>query len=499
MINSGTDSCIPKDVAWRPQAGSQVAFLSCPIFEVLYEGTRGGGKTECLLMDFAKEVGKGFGGAWAGILFRKTYKQLSDVIAKSRKLFKMLFGDRCKFNQTDCSWQWDTGERLLLRHFDKKDDYYNYHGHEYSWLAFEELCSWASSEPLVKMMSTVRCSTPGVPMRVRCTTNPYGPGHGWVKRRYKLQIPIKSRRVLRNLKDEKGNPLPDRVSIHSDVRENKILLRADPHYLDKLRASCKSEAERKAWLEGSWDIVAGGMFDDIYDSKIHCLEPFHIPNSFIIKPAFDWGSSHPFSLGYWAKSDGSDVLLPDGNVRSTVRGDVFRIREWYGCVKDEPNVGIKMTASDIAKGMVERQLRWGIQHVVKKGIADAQIKDSSNGHSVQMDMAKQITLSNGQKYPGIQWDLSDKSPGSRKLGWLACRQYLENAKPNKDTGIREKPGMFIFGHYCPDWLETVLALPRNEDDPDDADDEAEDHQADETRYFIYSQPNATGIGSYTGL
>lgn len=489
----------PTNVAWRPQGGSQVAFLSCPVFECLYEGTRGGGKTECLLMDFAKEVGRGFGAAWAGILFRKTYKQLSDVIAKSKKLFPMLFGKRCKFNATDCSWNWETGERLLLRYFSKSDDYHNYHGHEYSWLAFEELCSWANSDPLVKMMSTVRCSRMGVPMRVRCTTNPYGPGHGWVKRRYKLQVPIKDRRVLRNLKDADGNDLPDRVSIHSDVRENKILLAADPKYLDKLRASCKSEAERKAWLEGSWDIVAGGMFDDLYESGTHCLEPFAIPHTWIIKPAFDWGSSHPFSLGWWARSDGTDAMLRNGNWRSTVRGDIFRIREWYGCVKDEPNVGLKMTAAAITKGAIERQLKWGIHGVVRRGIADAQIKDASNGHSVQLDMAKEVTLDNGQKYPGMQWDLCDKSPGSRRLGWLAIRQYMENSKPHPETGVREKPGLFVFGQYCPDWLETVLSLPRDPDDMDDVDDEAEDHQADETRYFVYDQPNVSGMGKYYGL
>lgn len=450
-------------------------------------------------MDFAKEVGRGFGTAWVGILFRKTYKQLSDVIAKSKRLFKMLFGEKAKFNQTDCSWSWESGERLLLRHFDKKDDYFNYHGHEYSWLAFEELCSWASPEPLIKMISTVRCSVPGVPMRVRCTTNPYGPGHGWVKRRYKLQLPIKDRRVLRNLKDENGNSLPDRVSIHSDVRENKILLAADPRYLDKLRASCKSEAERKAWLEGSWDIVAGGMFDDLYDSKIHSVAPFMIPHSWIIKPSFDWGSSRPFSVGWWARSDGSDVMLRDGNWRSTVRGDVFRIREWYGCVKDEPDTGLKLTAADISKGMIERQLKWSLQNVVKRGIADSAIFSVENGHSVALDMAKEVTLNNGQKYPGIKWDPADKKAGSRKLGWQAIRQYLTNAKPNKETGIREKPGLFVFGQYCPDWLETVLSLPRYEDDMDDIDTDAEDHQADETRYFIFSQPNVTGVTTYTGL
>lgn len=301
---------------------------------------------------------------------------------------------------------------------------------------------------------------------------------------------------MRNIKDDEGKPLPDRVSIHSDIRENRILLAADPMYMDKLRASCRSEAERKAWLEGSWDIVAGGMFDDLWDSSIHSMLPFPIPRHWRIKPSFDWGSSRPFSLGWWARSDGSDVVLPSGHVRSTVKGDVFRMREWYGCHPNEVNVGLKMTAEEIAKGMVERHLKWGIHGIVAKGVADAAIFTVENGHSVEMSMKKKVRMDNGQEYPGITWSPSDKRPGSRKLGWQAMRAYLTHAK-KPPSGPRENPGMFIFGQQCPDWIRTVLSLPRNPDDMDDVDDEAEDHAGDESRYFIRDEPNATGSGSYT--
>lgn len=490
---------VPERYSWRPQAGSQVAFLSCPVFECLYEGTRGGGKTDCLIMDFAKEVGKGYGASWRGILFRKTYKQLGDVIAKCKKWFPRIFGKKAKWNQTDSTWTWDTGEMLLLRHFNRDDDYENYHGHEYSWLAFEELCNWSTSLPLTKMISTVRCSDKllgaSIPMRVRCTTNPYGPGHGWVKKRYALHLAVDQRKVLKNLKDDKGNNMPDRVSIHSDIRENKILLSADPYYMDKLRASCRSEAERKAWMEGSWDIVAGGMFDDLWDSAVHSVLPFTIPGSWKIKPSFDWGSAHPFSLGWWAISDGADVRIKTGGYRSTVKGDVYRIKEWYGCQENETNVGIKLTGEQIAKGMVERHLKWGMNGFVSKGIADSAIFSVENGHSIELSMKKPVRVDNGMEYPGILWSPSDKRPGSRKLGWQAMRDYLTNAKPSK-AGPREKPGMFIFAGECSDWVRTVLTLPRREDDMDDVDDEAEDHSADETRYFIYSQPNVAGSGSY---
>ena len=38
------------DVVWAPQPGSQTAFITCPISECIYEGTRGPGKIGCSLV-----------------------------------------------------------------------------------------------------------------------------------------------------------------------------------------------------------------------------------------------------------------------------------------------------------------------------------------------------------------------------------------------------------------------------------------------------------------
>lgn len=44
----------------------------------------------------------------------------------------------------------------------------------------------------------------------------------------------------------------------------------------------------KAMLEGSWDIVAGGMFDDLWNPGVHVIAPFEIPSSWRIDRSFDW-------------------------------------------------------------------------------------------------------------------------------------------------------------------------------------------------------------------
>lgn len=465
---------------WIPQAGSQVLFLTCPIFECLYEGTRGPGKTDALLMAFAKFVGMGFGMAWRGIIFRRTYPELQDIITKSKRWFRLIF-PTAKYNETAHEWRWPTGEALLFRHMKKPDDYWSYHGHEYPFIGWEELTNWPDDKCYKLMMSCCRSAHPGIwdkegnhvpiPRIVRATTNPYGPGHNWVKSRWRL--PAGRGIVIDDAYDSDGNLEPPRVAIHGSIYENKILLSADPSYITKIAAAARNPSERKAWLEGSWDVVAGGMFDDVWAPEYNQLRPTNVPRSWYFTRSFDWGSSKPFSVGWWAVSDGTDLTLADGSVMHTVRGDMFRIGEYYGCVQDKPNTGLRLTAKQIATEINKREKRMGISHVVDGGIADAAIFNVENRMCIATDMEEE----------GIYWDPADKKPGSRKQGWETMRQALQNAHPNKDGTPREYPGLFVFD-TCLDFIRTVPSLPRDDDDLDDVDTDAEDHVADETRYFV---------------
>ncbi len=467
------------EVSWAPQPGSQEAFLRCPIFEALIEGTRGGGKTDTLLMDYAQHVGQGYGAEWRGILFRRTYPELEDVISKSKKWFGLIF-PTAKYNEAKSVWTFESGETLRFRHFKDPNDYWSYHGHAYPWQGWEELTTWANDECLKSMMSCARSSRKGIPIKIRATTNPYGVGHHWVKARYRL--PILNDKivgpVIRDSVDDAGNAEPPRVAIHSDIRENKILLYADPGYIQRISAAARNPSERKAWIEGSWDIVSGGMFDDVFEKETNVIPDIigHIPSSWRLDRSFDWGSSKPFSVGWWAESDGTDLPLPDGRVLSTVPGDIFRVAEWYGW-DGKPNKGIYMTNIEMAMGIKERERELFGSRRVNAGPADNAIFDTSNNNSVAKEMMKH----------GITWIRSDKSAGSRKNGWERIRQLLKNAHTN-ELGPRENPGMFI-SERCEQWLRTVPTLPRADKDLDDVNTDAEDHIGDETRYRVYKGVN----------
>ncbi len=457
-------------------------FLSCPVFECLYEGTRGPGKTDALLMDFAQHVGLGYGPAWRGILFRKEYKELADVVTKSRKWFPRIF-PKARFHESLSSykWVWPDGEELLFRTAKRLSDYENYHGHEYPWIGWEELCNWADLKLYLKMMSVCRSSHPDVPRKYRATTNPYGPGHNVVKARFIDPAPA-GHIITEIFRDkETGQEFKrERVRIHGNIYENKILLKADPQYLANLHAITDPNLKR-AWLYGDWDIVAGGAIDDVWRRDIHVIRPFTIPASWYVDRTFDWGSSHPFSVGWWAESDGTPVEFPDGRRKTYPRGTIFRIAEWYGWT-GEPNEGIRLTDDAIGKGIRERENQLVLNHPgikIRSGAADSSIFEADPGKD---SIAQGINAGYWGKQSAKDKDIfieADKSPGSRIRGLQALRRRLKAALAER----LEEPGLFVFD-TCLNWIRTCPALPRDEKNPEDVNTEAEDHPYDETRYRL---------------
>lgn len=457
--------------------------------------------TDALLMDFAQHCGdddrskeeklagiprrRGFGQEWRGVLFRKTYPELEDVIAKSKKWFSLIW-PKARFNEAKTFWEWPTGERLYFRAFRTPDDYWKYHGHAYPWIGWEELTTWPDPKCYVSMFSCSRSTVPGLPIKIRATTNPYGIGHNWVKDRFQLPIPYGQiiGRVINDAVDENNLPEPPRVAIIGYLAENRILLHAEgDKYVQKLIAAAPNAAAKKAWLFGDWDITAGGMIDDIWFrvKKYAVIPDFEVPSTWPITRSFDWGSSRPFAVGWWAESDGSDLLLKNGKTISTVKGDLFRIREWYGW-NGQPNEGCGLVDHEIAKGIREREKQWGIMARVVTGVADSSIFDDENGQCIAEGMKKPVTLDDGTRVSGVRWQPADKSPGSRIQGWQELRKRLSNSWNNGMP--REKAGLFIVGDYCQHFLRTVPTLPRDDKNMDDVDTDAEDHIGDEVRYRL---------------
>lgn len=487
------------EIVWRPLPGSQSIAIDSRCDHTLYEGARGPGKTVTQLMRFLKHVGKGYGQFWRGVIFDLQFDHLGGLVAESKKWFGK-FGDGAKFYESTSAykWVWPTGEELLFRHVKKVSDYEGFHGHEYPFIGWNELTKHPSSELYDKFMSVNRSSfdpethtprdekgryltqnglpLPPIPLEVFSTTNPNGPGHNWVKRRFINPAPrgtvIKTSVEIFNPQTELNETVTrTQVAIFGSYRENKYL---PPGYVAELE-SIKDPNLRKAWLYGDWDVTAGGAIDDLWASHIHVLPRFAIPASWRIDRAMDWGSSHPFSVGWFAEANGEEAeIIVGDNVYSFCppAGSIIQFFEWYGG-EIGTNKGLKMSAADVAQGIIDREISlmangW-ITTQPYPGPADNQIRDvrESDVETIELKMSKK----------GIRWIESDKSPGSRRNGLQLIRDRLEASVKKEGAGL-------YFMANCTASIELLPTLPRDKTKLDDVDTTAEDHCYDMLRYRV---------------
>lgn len=491
------------NVVWRPIPGSsQEIAIDSRADHTLYYGTRGPGKTITQLMFFRQYVGIGYGSFWKGIIFDRHYKNFTDIISQSKRFF-FQFKD-CKFmaGTAEVRWVWDTGEELLLRHVSSLDAYDDFHGSEFPFEGYNELTKQATAEMYTKFMSLNRSSftpkrdtpknskgeyltynkkpLPPIPLKVFSTCNPSGVGRNWVKKMFIDVAPVgtmyeKEIEVYDPKKQENAKVKITQVAIFGSYKENIYL---PAKYIAQLTEDTKNNPHlRKAWLEGSWDGTSGGIIDDLWDSNIHSIDKFNIPSSWYIKRCFDWGSSSPFGIVWIAESNGEEFSYNDRKMYYP-KGTYFVINEWYGGEDSTNNIGLKMSAKDIALGILEREKEMSkngfIKSKVRPGAADNQI-----GQLREVDVE---TIKQKMEDHGVKWTLSDKGKGSRVNGLQLIRDRLQASLKKEGKGL-------YFFRTCTNCTDTIPYIPRDEKNPEDADTEANDHLYDALRYGVIEGSN----------
>ena len=203
------------------------------------------------------------------------------------------------------------------------------------------------------LLATLR-SAKGIRGQLKVSCNPGGPSHNAVKEMFVDNGPY-------NVVIDRETGI-SRVFIPAKVSDNPALLEADPRYVDRLKAVGSPERVR-AWLEGDWNVVEGSYFPEFTHAR-HVIAPFPIPSGWIKFRSMDWGSAAPFAVHWWAVCQ--EDTEHDGRV--IPRGALICYREWYGASK--PNVGLKLTAEEVARGIVEREMHSGKREYVTYGVLD---------------------------------------------------------------------------------------------------------------------------------
>jgi hypothetical protein len=440
-------------VIWRPQAGPQKALIDCPLPEIFYGGARGGGKTDGVLGKYALKA-KRYGKHFNAVFFRRELPMLDDAIERSSEIYEPL---GAKWLDQKKTWRFPWGGRLRFRPLERVQDADKYQGQNLTDACVEEAGQYPDSRPIDRLNGVLR-SSHGVPTQLLLTGNPGGAGQSWIKGRYIDPHPMGMKVLVRKLPSGREHRY---VFIPSRVENNLVLLRNDPDYINRLYLVGAKELV-DAWLNGDWNAIEGAFFGEFSLSR-HVVQPVTLPKHWTRFRAGDWGSAKPFSFGWYAVSDGELPQFP--------RGALVKYREWYGMVEGQPNVGLKLTAEEVGKGIVERE---AAQEGITYGVLDPSAFAENGGPSI----AERIRIGSSNKVVFRAADNKRVAQNGALGGWDQVRARLKGD---------ERPMIYFFS-TCTHTIRTIPALQHDQVRPEDVDTDGEDHAPDETRYACMSRP-----------
>ena len=428
----------------RPNARQKLLFRS-KVKYIIFGGARGGGKSWALRWK-AVLLALRYGGIKI-LIMRRSYPEL---LANHINPLKDLLFQVARYNNTEHVFRFPNGSTIKFMFCARDDDLRLIQGHEYDVIMVDEATQM--TEYQLKSIAACVRGTNDFPKRMYMTCNPGGVGHQYIKR-------LKEGRFI------EGEKAEDYVFIQSLVTDNTALMKAQPDYIEQLKAL--PPKLRDAWLYGNWDVYEGQYFEEFRDDPehyqdrkwTHVIPAFEPPRGWKIYRSFDWGYSRPFSCGWWAVD---------------FDGVFYRILELYGCRRDLngedlPDEGVKWD-DDTIFSTIARMER---EHPYLKGNRIRGVADPSIWAGEETGMSRMDTA---EKY-GVYFE---KGNNDRIPGWMQCHFRLKF----DENGY---PMMYVFD-TCKAFIRTIPLLCYDEHVAEDLDSKMEDHVADEWRYFCMTDP-----------
>lgn len=434
----------PLDISLHRKQG--IAFES-EATEILYGGAVGGGKS--FLMRAAAIVWCAQIPGLQVYLFRRLRDDLVKNHIEGPKGLRMLLIPWSKAGLVtivEDEIRFWNGSKIYLCHCKDEKDRYKYLGSEISLLLIDELTTF--TETIYRFLRS-RCRMVGLTLppelagkfpRIICGSNPGNAGHAWVKAAF---IDRRPSFEIERMPEEEGGML--RQYIPAKLDDNPSMAADDPGYGAKVSGLGSPELVR-AMRDGDWNVIAGAFFPEI--SSQHIIKPRSLPAYWMKFRSFDWGSARPFSVGWWTVSDGELAEFP--------RGAIIRYREWYGAKRDSggrtiPNTGLRMTAEQVADGIIERERGDVTGNRTMGGVADPSIFHEDGGPSIADRMASRK----------VYWRAADNS----RVGKLGAMGGWDQVRARL-IGDGERPALYVFD-TCVDWVRTMPALQHDEGRPED--------------------------------
>lgn len=242
----------------------------------------GGGKSDALLMaalQFFDVPG------YAALILRTSRLALALPDGLIPRAHLWLDGTGATWSAQDKRWTSPEGATITFGYLEREADRYRYASSAYQLIGFEELTEFKREEDYRFLFSRLRKPSSGplakVPLRMRATTNPVGPGYAWVKQRFVDAGNTASRAFLPSRLED--NPSLDAEAYEEALAQLPPLLRAKLRQgdwsavekgqifeRDMLAYEDISRAPKFKRLVRFWDLAASAPSDTYQDPDWTC-------------------------------------------------------------------------------------------------------------------------------------------------------------------------------------------------------------------------------------
>ena len=408
----------------------QRAFVHDESLEALYGGAAGGGKSDALLMAALKYVHVP---GYAAILFRRTFSDLAKPGALMDRSRAWLLNTDARWNERDHVWRFPSGASLSFGFIDNDADKLNYQSAEYQFVGFDELTQFTSSQ-YTYLFSRLRKAGVNVPLRMRGATNPGGPGHLWVKRRYKLPDDVDMGTFYESEKGARFYP--------ASLDDNPYIDRASYDLaLDELEAIDQQQLRKGRWVQDA------GLLVYAYDPNRDLVERLPVlPNG--------WK---------WRRVLGIDY----GNVKATALVSMAFCLEYSNTVYIEASQKwTDLDPDDGAEVVQEWSKNYGYYERIvgdSGGLGKGYIVQANNRFALPIEPADKT-----DKLGSIKLINGATQKGRVKIVEPACEELiteLEELLWKDEKKLEEKPG--LENHACDarlyGWKETTAWMHKTKD------------------------------------
>ena len=412
---------------------AQIPFFESTARHICYGGARGGGKSWAMRRKFVL-LALNYAGLKL-LLLRRTLAEL-----EGNHIFPLLNDliGIAKYVESKKMFKFPNGSFIKLGYCDAEKDVYQFQGQEYDVIGLEEATHFTDSQRLVIATCTRGVRDAFTP-RMDSTCNPGGVGHDWVTR-------------LCSDLDSNDNEDPSvYVFFQAKVTDNAILMEKDPGYIKNLQAM--PEDQRRAHLDGDWDVIEGQYFKEFRRAK-HVCTPFEIPAHWKRYRSMDWGYNDPCAVLWGAMSpDGHMYIYRERYQNQTLASEMARL------IKQD--TGLEKIAYTVASPDMWQKRGTIIKTAggfAGECVADAFIKG------------------------GIPVIAADNS---RVVGWNRVREWLRDAPDGT-------PYLQIFDN-CTNLIKYMPMMQYDQHNKEDVADGLPDHAPESLRYMLMSRPSPTKL------